>query len=169
MVALLRGINVGQHKRIAMADLRELIAGLGYTDVRTLLNSGNLVFDASESPAEVAKAIEAAIVEGCAFKVRVVVRTADELRAVVAADPHAGEELDGRKYLVAFLGGEPDPEGLFEVLELDDASAGDGVLYLWCPAGVLDSPASKMANEQRLKTTVTARNWNTVTKLVALL
>jgi uncharacterized protein (DUF1697 family) len=85
-VALLRGINVGKAKRIAMADLRALIEGLGYTDVRTLLNSGNVVFSASRgATAAIAAAIEKAIVARFGFSAAVVVVTAKELEAIVAA------------------------------------------------------------------------------------
>jgi uncharacterized protein (DUF1697 family) len=168
LVALLRGINVGPHKRIAMADLRALLEELGYGEVRTLLQSGNAVFETADPPAKAGRAIERAIRRRFGMDVAVIVRTVDELAAVVEADPRAGRETDGKRYLVAFLGGTPDPDGLAEVTALPDAAAGDGVLYLWCPDGVLESPASQAATDRRLKTTVTARNWNTVVKLLTL-
>jgi uncharacterized protein (DUF1697 family) len=168
MIALMRGINVGANQRIRMAELRELLVELGCEDPRTLLQSGNVVLHATGRPETVRRRIERGIAERFGFEVAVVVRTVRELEAIVGADPRAGKPTDGSRYLVAFLGGTPDPVGLAEVLALKDATAGDGVLYLWCPDGVLKSPASQAATERRLGTTVTARNWNTVTKLLAL-
>src|SRR5436190_7614221 len=87
-VALLRGINVGRAKRVAMADLRALIEGLGYGDVRTLLNSGNVVFTAPRAaPDNAAARIEKALATDLGVSARVTVLTAQELAEAVAANP----------------------------------------------------------------------------------
>jgi uncharacterized protein (DUF1697 family) len=170
-VALLRGINVGRNKRIAMADLRELLAGLGYTDVVTLLQSGNAVFTASGRAAgPIEKAIEQAIVDRYGFDVRVAVRTAEQLADVIGANPLPVP--DGSRFLVSFLDKDP---AAARVRDLDPAAfeperfaVGSKVLYLWCANGFTDSTMLPALSEQRLGVVATARNWNTVTKLLAL-
>src|SRR5262245_56758123 len=104
-VALLRGSNVGKAKRVAMASLRAAMEGLGYSDVRTLLNSGNVVFSAPRKDARtVAASIEKAIVARFGFTAAVVVVTAKELEKIVAADPLSKVAKDPSRYLVAFVG-----------------------------------------------------------------
>jgi uncharacterized protein (DUF1697 family) len=172
-VALLRGINVGGNKRVAMADLRALLESLGYTDVRTLLQSGNAVYTGPDSPAEAAAAIEAAIVERLGMRVRVLVRTRDELAAVVAANPLAEVAVDGSRHMVVFLSGVPARAALAAI----DVAAhapdrlvhpGGRELYAWCPAGIGRSLWFPLLDERRLGVIPTARNWNTVTKLLEL-
>src|SRR5262245_61751276 len=104
-VAFLRGINVGRARQVAMADLREIAESVGYEDVRTLLRSGNVVL-ASGSPSadDVAAALERAIESRLRMNVGVVVRTSDELAAVVAADPLQITSDDGSRRHVVFLG-----------------------------------------------------------------
>ena len=107
-VALLRGINLGSKRRVAMADLRALLEGLGYDDVRTHLQSGNAVFRAPiRSAAAVEKAVSAAIRAELGLEVAVVSRTAAQLAAVVEADPFAGVAKDPARYLVTFLEKKP--------------------------------------------------------------
>src|SRR5918995_369812 len=103
-IALLRGINVGRAKRVAMADLRSLIEGLGFSEVRTLLNSGNAVFQATGRPnvAKVASAIEAAIQSKFGFSVAVIVVPARELNTIVAENPLPQAASTPSKFLVAF-------------------------------------------------------------------
>ncbi len=171
-VALLRGINVGRNKRVAMADLRAMLAGLGYGEVRTLLNSGNAIFSSDSDAATVAAAIEQALVRDLRVESRVVVRSAADLAAIVAANPLREMAADPAKHLAGFLGGEPDPAGAEKVAALDilpdRVLLAGRELYLWCPAGILVSPLSKVAWEKLLGVTVTMRNWNTVTQLAAL-
>jgi uncharacterized protein (DUF1697 family) len=169
-VALLRGINVGRHKRMPMADLRDLLSGLGYTDVKTLLQSGNAVFSAStRSTASVERAIEKAVVGRFGFDVRVLVRTRDEIEAAVAANPLPVP--DGSRFLVSFLDRDP----AARVRQLDPAefeperfAIGTRVLYVWCARGFMDSRLLPELSDERLGVVATARNWNTVTKLLAM-
>src|SRR5262245_28712003 len=103
-IALLRGINVGRAKRISMGDLRALIERLGCTNVRTLLNSGNVVFDATRSDrSKIAAAIDVALQSSHGFSARVTIITADDLHAIVAENPLLEVALDPSRHLVAFV------------------------------------------------------------------
>ncbi len=110
-VALLRGINVGAHNRIPMADLRALLADIGYPDARTLVQSGNIVLSAELAPEELAAELERAIAGKFGVQTPVVVRTRDELAAVVALDPLGDVAEEHKLYQVSFLSAEPDPRG----------------------------------------------------------
>lgn len=168
---LLRGINVGRNKRVAMADLRALLAEAGYTDVRTHLNSGNAVVTGADAPPDAhATRIEAAITTGLGLDVRCVVLTAAHLAAVVEAHPFAEVADDGSRMMVHVLAVEPEPQTLADLLALDPERTrpGDRVIYQWCPDGLMKAPPVWTAAEKRLGV-VTTRNWNTITKLYALL
>jgi uncharacterized protein (DUF1697 family) len=173
-VALLRGINVGPAKRIAMADLRALLGDLGFTDVRTLLQSGNAVLTTrSAKPEKLAQRIEAAIDDTFGLDVRCLVRSSDELHAVIAGNPLGHLATSGSKLMALFLSAAPDPKLLKahdpRSLAPDEIRLGDRVIYQWCPDGVLAAPPAAGFAEKYLGITVTGRNWNTVTKLGALL
>lgn len=170
LVILLRGINVGGHKRISMADLRKLLADRGYEDVKTYLQSGNAVVTSDRPPSEVEADVSAAVAAELGHEVSVVVRTADELAEVVRDDPFAGVRTDPRFHQAVFLGGEPDADEI-AALERTDFSperlvVAPGVLHAWCPDGVRDSPLAKAMG--KLRTTATARNWRTVEALLEL-
>jgi uncharacterized protein (DUF1697 family) len=172
LAVLLRGINVGRHKRIKMADLRALLEEAGYGRVRTLLNSGNVVLETDREPEAAARDIERAIAERVGFDVDVVVRTAGELAEVVAANPLGDVATDGARHFVVFLSAPPSP-GAMARLEGQDFAPERWVLrgrelHLWCPGGVQDSPLMKAAADPRPAHTATARNWNTVEKLLAM-
>lgn len=161
---LLRGINVGSAKRIAMADLRELLTEAGFEDVRTHLNSGNVVMTGKSAPPE---RIEKAITDRTGLSVSCVVLTAKQLRAIIEAYPFADVATNGSRMMAHVLGGTPSPEELEAALALDpdNTRPGPGVIYQWCPDGLLKAPAVT----EKLGVLVTARNWNTITKLDALL
>ena len=170
VVVLLRGVNVGRAKRIAMAELAAILSGLGATDVRTLLNSGNAVCTTSLAPAKLAPALEAAIERRLGFGCDVVVRTREQVAAVVAHDPLADVATDPSRYLVVFLGATPSAEALARLREVDAAPEqwvheGDE-LYLWMPAGVADSVVSKHLARGVLGVTWTGRNVATVRKIL---
>jgi uncharacterized protein (DUF1697 family) len=172
-IALLRGINVGGHNRVAMADLRALLGGAGYGDVVTLGVSGNVVLSTKTTPEHLAPELEDRIAQGLGLRPRVLVRTREELAAVVAHDPLgvlAAEEP--KRYQVNFLSAEPDPHALDAIAAIDLAPERwvhrGREIYAWHPVGVHNSPLAKLLTEKRLGVAVTARNWNTVTKLLAL-
>jgi uncharacterized protein (DUF1697 family) len=171
-IALLRGINVGRAKRIAMADLRTLFEELGFYDVRTVLNSGNVVFGgATRKLAAAPAAIEDALVRRLGVASRVTVLGADELGVVMADNPLVAQSTDHAR-LVTFI---PAADGqralLAPLLERDWApgalALGERAAYVWCPTGVLDSAAAA-AVAKVLGDATTARNWNTLCKLHAL-
>jgi uncharacterized protein (DUF1697 family) len=173
-VALLRAVNVGGRNRIAMAHLRELLEGLGYEGVRTHLQSGNAVFTAPGTPPErVAREIEDALAEQLALAARVLVRTEDELRRVVANNPLLDLASDPARLLVTFLSKAPDQEALSELapadFEPDEFAAGEREIYAWHPEGVRATKLSNAFWERRLGVVATARNWRTVTRLLELM
>ena len=173
-VALLRGINVGRHNRVAMADLRELLIGLGYSDVRTHLQSGNAIFTSgAQKPAKLAVEIEKAILDKLGLKIRCLVWSAHELRAVLTGNPLQTVAIDGSKMLALFLLGPLDSELLAVhkpmALARDHIRVGQRVVYQWCPDGILAAPNVGAFIEKNFKVAVTARNWNTVTRLAELI
>jgi uncharacterized protein (DUF1697 family) len=170
-VALLRGVNVGRAKRIAMVDLRALVEGLGYGDVRTVLNSGNVVFTTSRAADDAAGRIEKAIAVKLGITARVTVIRGEELSAAVAANPLCDVADNPSRFLVAFLNEAAHRSHLKPLLEKDwtpeALAVGKRVAYLWCPQSILESPLHD-AVSRALKDGVTMRNWATMTKLQAL-
>jgi uncharacterized protein (DUF1697 family) len=172
-VALLRGINVGGNKKVPMAQLRELMEGLGYTDVATLLQSGNAVFTSKEkNAAKLVKQLEAAIAQEFGFDVAVVIRSRDELARAIQANPLTGAEEAPSQFLVTFLSDVPDPkriEAIDPVAYLPDEFRIVGrEIYARFPNSIRDSKLAVVLGGTRLGVTPTARNWNTVTKLLEL-
>jgi uncharacterized protein (DUF1697 family) len=171
--ALLRGINVGGNRKVAMADLRELLAGLGYEAVTTYLQSGNAVFStAGSSPATLAAAIEERVAERFGAPVRVIIRTGAQLASVVSASPLPDGPQNPSRFFVAFLSAPPERRAVQEIeaqaFGPDRIWISGAEAYLWCPGGAADTPLTHSFIEKRLGVTATARNWNTVTKLVSL-
>jgi uncharacterized protein (DUF1697 family) len=171
-IALLRGINVGRAKRIAMADLRTLFEELGFTDVRTVLNSGNVVFGGlKQTAASAAAQIEAALVRRLGVASRVTVLGADELAVVMDGNPLLAQSTDHARLLVFILSGAGQRTLLAPLLEQEWApgalAIGKRAAYVWCPTGVLDSAAAT-AVAKLLGDATTSRNWNTLSKLQAL-
>jgi uncharacterized protein (DUF1697 family) len=169
-IALLRGINVGGNKKVAMATLRGVFTDLGLTDVKTYVNSGNVVFSGRKTPAaELEKAIAAEL----GFDVAVVVRTRDEIAAVAAANPLGSVADNLARYLVLFSGGGAiDARRVADVdrdaLKPELFAIRGSEAYLWLPGGVQGSKLLKAINEKRLGVTLTGRNWRTVEKLLEL-
>jgi uncharacterized protein (DUF1697 family) len=164
LVVLLRGINVGAHKRIKMADLRALLEERGYEDVKTYLQSGNVVLSSRKRAVTVQRDVERGISETLGHEVDVVVRTAEQLADTVAADPFADVRDDDRFHQVVFLGGTPDLTKLEGTdFAPEQLVIRDGELHAWCPDGTNDSPLMKAL--EKVRTTATARNWRTVVAL----
>jgi uncharacterized protein (DUF1697 family) len=170
-IALIRGINVGRNKRVAMADLRDMMVDLGHTNVRTLLNSGNVLFESKRpNVAKIAASIEAAINAACGFSAAVTVTTAQELDLIVNENPLLRIVDDHARHLVAFVTHAKDLEALRPMLEEswtpDALSITERAGYLWCATGILDSKLLQ-AFSRKAGATVTTRNWTTVLKLKA--
>jgi uncharacterized protein (DUF1697 family) len=169
-IALIRGINVGGHKRLKMADVKVFCEALGLSDVRTHLQSGNVVFQTTRSDrTKLAKELEDAF----AVDARVILRTAAELRKVVAANPMPEEAQRGPShFIVVFLSDKPSAAAM---QSLRDAYSGPekmelhgAELYIEYGAGMGTSKLTNVLIERKLGVTGTARNWNTVTKLVEI-
>jgi uncharacterized protein (DUF1697 family) len=170
-IALLRGINVRRAKRIAMAQLRSLFKDLGYHNVRTLLNSGNVLFRCADPRTnELALILQGAIAETYGFPVSVTVLTAANLAAIVHENPLLHMVKDPSKHLVAFVAHRRMLAPLRSLMEEkwtpDALAIGSRAGYLWCAYGVLDSKLSQ-AFARRGGEAVTTRNWATVLKLHA--
>ncbi len=169
-VALIRGINVGRAKRIAMADLRALVEDLGYRNVRTLLNSGNVVFsDPRTAARDRAAHLERSIAAKLGVSARVTVLSAAEL--AVAVRENSVRFADPSRMLVAFFN-DPSHRKRLAPLQREDWSPeslaiGKRVAYLWCRDGILESRLLTTVGKL-LGDAVTTRNWTTVTKLNAL-
>lgn len=172
-IALLRGVNVGKAKRVPMADWKALMAGLGYANFRTLLNSGNAVFEAKgkTSVAVHSANIRKTILDNLGVDAAVVVKSTEELKRIAADNPWAKEALDASRLLVAFASDAATLAGLAPIAERvhgkDRFHLGADAAYLWCPDGILESPAAE-ALLGKAGRAVTTRNWATVGKLLAL-
>lgn len=172
-VALLRGINVGRAKRVAMADLRGMVEGLGYRDVKTVLNSGNVLFTAGAKDArDHAARIEAAMKKDLGVPARVTVLPAAGLATIVEGNSLLDLADNPSCLFVTVFRQAADRAKLVALSREDwapDAIAiGRGAAYLWCPRGMM---ASKLAETmgRSLGDGITTRNWATMTKLHALL
>lgn len=171
-VLLLRGVNVGKSRRVPMADLRELLVGLGHGPVATLLNSGNAVFQAASGGADAhRRAIGAAIVERFGFEVPVIVKPAAALDRIVAGNPLVFGADAHSRVLVVFTHSAAALRGLATVgseVEAPEAfHLGAHAAYLLCARGLLESRAAA-ALLGRAGPALTTRNWATVLKLQAL-
>ena len=171
-IALLRGINVGKTKRMAMVELRALLERIGYRDVKTLLASGNVAFTAATKDDAIQSRLEGAIKEHFGFDVTVVVRTAHELRKIVEGNPFPEAVGAGSKFHVAFLSAKPKSAAVRDIAPSAFAPEQFAVvgreIYLWCRNGFLETRLFTVFNDTRLAVAMTVRNWNTVTKLLAL-
>jgi len=168
-VALLRGVNVGRANRIAMADLRAAATALGYTEPRTLLNSGNLTFSASPAAAATAEAELAAALARHGVTARVFVLPREGLRRIVAANPFAGIATDPARLLVAvFSGNVPAPVTALAGQDWspDSFAIVNGAGFLWCAGGILESRLGKVFARTAGDAT-TSRNLTTMMKLAA--
>ena len=172
-VALLRGINVGKAKRVAMADLRAVIESLGYTNARTLLNSGNAVFDSTRTlRKDAAEDLRLALVRKTSVSSRFTLRSSAELAAIVKANPLLDVANDHTRLFAAFV---TDPADMVRVKPLakqvwkpEAVAIGPDVVYIWCPNGLLESKAT-IAVGKALGDGVTVRNWATVMKLAGMI
>ena len=171
-VALLRGVNVGKAKRVPMAELRALLTGLGYTNVATLLNSGNAVFHSVQGTSvKHAAAIASAIMERLEVQVPVIVKSSAELAGIVSENPLRIETAEHARLLVAFAQVNTALPSLATIHSLvvapEKFEVGRHAAYLLCVPGILESKAGA-ALLGKVGSKVTTRNWATVLKLGAL-
>ncbi|MEV6103399.1 DUF1697 domain-containing protein [Streptomyces sp. NPDC051940] len=172
-IALLRGINVSGHNKIPMARLREVLTERGYGNVVTYVASGNVVFDDPGTvPEKTAVAIEAAILEEFGLQIPVIVRTRAEIAEIVAGNPLPEGPAEPARFLAVFLSAVP-KDTWFQTddpaqYEPDKYVVGDRVVYVWCPNGLGRSKLAANFANKKLGITATARNWNTVLKILEL-
>ncbi|WP_379127774.1 DUF1697 domain-containing protein [Paenibacillus sp. sgz500958] len=173
-IALLRGINVGGNKIIKMQDLKAMLQSLGYHNVRTYIQSGNVVFESAEMRVDTFQAaIEKGIKDTFGFEVSVMIRTLADLEQVVASNPFPlTEQEDFKRLYVSFLASQPTEEALEKLLPYeggpDKLKVIGREMYTLYKISVSQSDLFKVPLDKILGTSMTARNWNTVNKLVAL-
>ncbi len=179
-IALLRGINVGGRNKVSMPDLRQVVASLGHTGVSTYIQSGNVIFTALETQtATIASALERAIAEALGVRPRVVVLSRDDLDQVIRGNPYPGEPNPKCVHAV-FFGQDIGPDAAAAVAATekraaerggrDEARVAGQTLYLHTPDGFGRSElaALLLGRSSSPVSAGTARNWSTVTKLLAL-
>ncbi len=170
-----RGINVGARNRVPMAELRSALEDAGFTDVATVLQSGNLIvtLPGVEDPEMVGQSVASVISTSFNVDVPCVVRSAQELTAIERLDPLSNVATDDSKYLVTFLSQRPAAAAVKELERTDFAPEVVRVtgreVYVWAPDGVKGLTCSYSALEKRFGCHATARNWNTVKKIIAKL
>jgi uncharacterized protein (DUF1697 family) len=173
-VGLLRGINIGSKTRIAMADLRALVGDLGHEDVRTLVNSGNVVFtvDRKKANATLAREIAAALRGKHGLDVGVVVRSGVEMAKIVANNPFPEAAVTPKLLHVSFLDRAPAKERVAALQEVergeDDFRVIGIEVYLSVPNGLSGAVFNVGGLDKALGVVATSRNWNTVTKLAEM-
>jgi len=171
-IALLRGINLGGHNRIAMPELTAVFVELGCTRVATYLQSGNVVFDAKVTSSDLSRRIEEALKQRFDYAIPVITLTAAEFKLVTERNPFMSDKLDRRKLHVTFLAEAPSPE-LVKTIDPnlggeDQWQAIGAAVYLYCPNGYGRTKLTNGLFERKFKTVATTRNWQTVTNLLAM-
>ena len=174
LISMLRGVNLGTHNRMKMEDLRAVYKALKFDDPRTYVQSGNVVFRTKEKhSAALAKKIQDAIERKFGFRAAVILRSTEELRKAIAATPFAASRnLEPGKILVTFLAAEPGADALATLAGLkshpEELHLKGRELYIYFPNGAGKTKLPWSSVEKLLKTTGTARNWNSVTKILAM-
>jgi uncharacterized protein (DUF1697 family) len=174
VIALLRAVNLGPHNRMKMDALRCICKSIDCRNPQTLLQSGNVVFESnSRDLPKLAQRMEAAIEAEVGFRPQVITRTLSELRQVIARNPFAGREgINPSSLLVTFLSAHPSEEARQKVLAMNTAPEElylhGRETYMYFPNGLGRAKTTPASIERALKVTGTGRNWNVVTKLLAL-
>jgi uncharacterized protein (DUF1697 family) len=172
-VLLLRGVNIGPRNRVSMTELRACLEEAGFDDVRTYLQSGNVVLESKTKPEQTARKVERLIADQFSLEIAVVARTRAQLARAVKRDPLGKIAKDHKRYQVRFLDG-PLPAASKRKLEgariePEQFVVAGREIYAWHPAGVARSKLWATLAGRGLGVTATARNWTTVTKLLDLL
>jgi len=171
-IALLRAVNVGANM-LKMGHLREVLAELGFADVKTYLQSGNVLFNAKGTSARLAAIIEERVSEVTRLPVSAIVRTPPELQRIIAANPFAEEAgVSPRTVHVTFLAGTAPKATAAAIGKLQSGTdrwhAAGSEIYLCCPDGYGRTKLNNTALERALGLRATTRNWKTVTALHAM-
>jgi len=172
-VALLRGINIGSHNRIAMPALREALEAAGFEDVQTYVQSGNVVLGSRANPEAVRRKIEKVLGEQFGLDVAVVVRSRAELAAVARRNPLRKEATDPKRYQVTFLSAKLSAKVVRELEETvadgERVAVSGREVYAWHPATIVRSKLWNKLAGKSLGVDATSRNWSTVEALLELL
>jgi uncharacterized protein (DUF1697 family) len=174
-IAILRGINVGGKRKILMADLKVLFKGLGFENIATYIQSGNVIFDSNNnlSEIEIADKIEIAIKEKYDFDVPVIVTTHDFIQNAIHNNPfNKAAETDIKQLHLTFLQTEPTAENLAHLhtfnYEPDEFNINKKAVFIFCKGKYHQSKLTNNFFEKKLKVRATTRNWKTVLKLLEL-
>ena len=171
-IVFLRGINVSGQKLIKMAELRELLKNNGFQNLKTYIQSGNLVFDCSGSKMEIENKIHKLIKESYGFEVPMVVLTKDEIEKTTNQNPFDMDETDIKRFCVVFLKNKPDQNLVKEIegvsFDGEELSVIDDKIFLHCPNGFARTKLNNNFFEKKLKTEATTRNWNTCLKMIEM-
>src|SRR5262245_37201073 len=163
-VVLLRGVNVGAHRRVTMADLRTAMTGAGYPDVETYVQSGNLLVNTSVGASRLSTDVEAALRTDLGLDVDAIVRTAAQLRRLLGANPYLAERVPTKALHVGYAKTKPKPAAVRALAERDfgrdRATVVGADVYLCYPDGQGRSKMSGAALEKILGVPITVRNWN---------
>jgi uncharacterized protein (DUF1697 family) len=171
---MLRGINLGGHNRVAMPALRSMFEDMGFAEVSTYVQSGNVVFTpgAKKDASKLAADIERRIKKEFGLDVTVVVRTGAQLQKVLSANPFLAEGKDAGSLHVTFLNDTPSGAQVKELTSKDwtpdEVRVKKTEVYLYCPKGYGRTKLQNAFVEKRLGTRATTRNWKTVTNLAEL-
>jgi uncharacterized protein (DUF1697 family) len=173
LIALLRAVNVAGHGTVAMADLRSFVADLGFRNPRSVLQSGNLVFEAAATPASVERRLEAEAPPRLGLQAGFFVRTAEDWRKILARNPFPDQAKHDPSHLVVMvLKAVPSDESVRAlrgaIAGREEVVVGARHLYITYPDGQGRSRFTGAVIEKALGTRGTARNWNTVTRIAAL-
>ncbi len=171
-LALLRGINVSGKNKILMADLRTALEKNNFKNIKTYIQSGNVIFETEKSKNIVAKLVSDSIYDAFNLKISVIILTKSKLSSVVKNNPFTKEKnIDIKKIYVTFLNKEPKDLSKFTAFNFDEDrySFDKDILYLYCKNGAGKTKLTNRAIENKLSVTATTRNWQTTNKLLNLL
>lgn len=170
-ISMLRGINVGGHNQVKMYALKELFESLGFEQVQTYIQSGNVVLKAGKSSSlQISRKIEERIAKEFGFRIPVVTRTSAEMGSVIEGNPFPkAKGIDLTKLHVTFLSEAPDPAAVRKLEPLaaapDEFRSCGSEIYLYCPNGYSNTKLTNNVIEKILAVPATTRNWSTVNKL----
>lgn len=173
-ISILRGINVSGRRIIKMDDLKKLFADLGFSDIRTYIQSGNVIFRAKKSdPEKLSQRIADAIAKKYSFAVPVIVKESEELKQIVADNTFANDTSKDPSFLhITFLSGIPSDENYLKIQKKsyspDEFILLGNAVYLYCPGGYGNTKLNNTFLEKGLKITATTRNWKTTNELIRL-
>ena len=174
-IAFLRGINVGGKRIVLMADLKSLFEGLGFFDIETYIQSGNVIFNTTNklTDIELSDVIEKGILVKYGFVVPVIIRTVAELQQIIIHNPFHGVENIGIKQLhITFLKEEPTEDNLLKIekynVDTDEFIVKGREVHVFCKGNYHKSKFTNNFFENKLETQTTTRNWKTVLKLLEL-